>query len=127
MTHFLIQIVVEKLEILHHGNEISIYDYINCLSDAQRDSCHSMVVTLDFDPRDVLLDTASGVYLRALESGNIAYENINGDDYVNHLVLKVGAEESKVVRFYKVHAENNYTYQSGDMTAETSIVTVSFS
>lgn len=86
-----------------------------------------MVVTLDFDPRDVLLDTASGVYLRALESGNIAYENINGDDYVNHLVLKVGAEESKVVRFYKVHAENNYTYQSGDMTAETSIVTVSFS
>ncbi len=108
------------------GDTISITDYLNCLNDNQRNNCHSMIVSLDFDPNDVLLDTASEVFLTAQGTPNIAYETINGGRYVDFVKLKVAAEESKVIRFYKVDAAENYSYQSGDLTSETSIVDVTF-
>ena len=107
-------------------DQINITDYLNCLTDTQREKVHSMIVSLDFDPTEILLDTASGVYLDAVRRNNVTYQTINGNDYVNFVKLKVAAEESKVIRFYKVNAANNYTYQSGDLTSETSVVGVTF-
>ncbi len=106
------------------GSTISVRDYLNCLNENQRANCHSARISLSFDPHDVLLDTASGVYLTALRDGNIGYANLNGSDYVNFVKLDVAAEESKVIRFYKVNAANNYSYQSTDISAGSCIVTV---
>ncbi len=108
------------------GDQINITDYLNCLSDQQREYVHSMIVSLEFDPHEILLDTASGVYLDAVRRNNVTYEDINGNDYVDSVELKVAAEESKVIRFYKVIAANNYSYQSTDLQHETSIVDVNF-
>ena len=115
------------------GDQINITDYLNCLTDQQREWVHSMYVSLSFDPTVVLLDTASGVYLDAVArnaatntTDYLTYQNISGNDYVDFVKLKVAAEESKVIRFYKVTAANNYTYQSTDLLNETSIVDVDF-
>lgn len=108
------------------GDSISITDYLNCLTDAQRNNCHSMIVSLNFDPHEVLLDTASDVFVAAEGTPNIAYETIGSGRYVDFVKLKVAAEESKVIRFYKVDASENYSYQSGDLISENSIVEVTF-
>ena len=108
------------------GDKINITDYLNCLTDAQRELVHSMIVSLEFDPHEILLDTASGVYLDAVRRGEVTYESISGNDYVDSVEIKVAAEESKVIRFYKVIAANNYSYQSTDLQNETSIVEVNF-
>jgi hypothetical protein len=106
------------------NSTISVRDYLNCLDDTQRAYCHSARIKLTFDPRDVLLDTASDVYLTALRDGNLTYENISGSDYVNFVKLDIAAEESKVIRFYKVNAANNYSYQSTDISGGSCIVDV---
>ena len=121
------------------GRTLSIDEFL-ALSDSDRAKCHSMVVTLSFDPNVVVLDTTSDAYVTKAEAlGNTINENIIGHGnanvtignttntylYVNKLQVGVNAEESKVIRFYKIDPSQDYTYEAGDIS-KTPIITVDF-
>lgn len=98
------------------GSYLTINEYM-ALSDENKEKCHSMVIELDFNPEEVVLDTTSVNYLEAETEGNVAYEQVydeNGTpyNYVNYIKFKIAAEESKVIKFYKKTAANDYTYPS---------------
>lgn len=103
------------------GSNITIAEY-NALSAEQKANCHSMIITLDFNPNDVVIDTTTNMYLVAAATGETEDVLKNGYDYIDQISFKVDAEESKVVKFYKIDASQNYTYPQG---ASTSIVSVS--
>lgn len=98
------------------GDQISITDYLK-LTDAQKSNCKSMTIKLDFDPNQVVIDTTSAMYLLAEDNNDYSTEGIppSNKTYVNNIVFDIDAEESKVVRFYKNVASNDYTYP-GDET-----------
>ncbi len=103
------------------GSNITIAEY-NALSAEQKANCHSMIITLDFNPNDVVIDTTTNMYLVAAATGETEDVLKNGYDYIDQISFKVDAEESKVVKFYKIDASQNYTYPQG---ASTPIVSVS--
>ena len=102
------------------GSNITIAEY-NALSAEQKANCHSMIITLDFNPNDVVIDTTTNMYLVAAATGETEDVLKNGYDYIDQISFKVDAEESKVVKFYKIDASQNYTYPQG---ASTPIVSV---
>jgi len=104
------------------GSNITIAEY-NALTAEQKLNCHSMRITLDFNPNEVVVDTTTNMYLVASANGDTEDVQKNGYDYINQIVFNVEAEESKVVKFYKIDASQNYTYPQG---TSTSIVSVSY-
>ena len=60
---------------------------------------------------------------------DVTYETItkNGEsyEYVNKIQFKMEAEESKVIKFYKVNASENYTYPLGEGSVPVVAVTTS--
>lgn len=96
------------------GSTLKISEYL-ALTDEQKNNCHSMNIELSFDPKEVVLDTTSVEYLSAKENNMISHVNIQEDDgntyeYINNIKFKIDAEESKVIKFYKKVAKNDYTY-----------------
>ena len=97
------------------GSNLTIAEY-NALSPENKANCYSMIITLGFNPSDVVIDTTTSMYLVAASNGDTLDTLKNTYDYVNQISFKVEAEESKVVKFYKIDASQNYTYPSGTST-----------
>ena len=70
------------------------------------------IIKLDFNPAYVVIDTTSAMYLLAEDNSNYLTEGLQPNDftYVNSITFDIDAEESKVIRFYKSIANNDYTY-----------------
>lgn len=88
------------------GDKIDLYKYLD-LSDENKNKCHSLTVTLTFDPREVYLDMASEMYLKSIAHTTTQIGNAN---YVNSLTFKVDAITSVSVKFYKKDLTKDYTY-----------------
>lgn len=104
------------------GSTLTIAEY-NALLPADKENCHSMRITLGFNPNDVVIDTTTKMYLVAASNGDTGDVQKNNYDYINQITFNVEAEESKVIKFYKINASQDYTYPSG---TSTSIVSVSY-
>lgn len=101
------------------GSTLEISEYL-ALSDADKEKCHSMFIELEFDPTEIILDTTSSAYLEAKEKSLVRYKTISETnaetnetkeyEYANYIKFKIDAEESKVIKFYKKVASNDYTY-----------------
>ena len=100
---------------------LTIYEY-NGLSAEDKAKCHSMRITMSFNPNDVVMDTTTGMYLIAADNHQTTDTQKNSYTYINSITFDIDAEESKVVKFYKTDASQNYTYPFG---TSTSIVAVS--
>ncbi len=98
---------------------ISVREYAG-LTDDEKAKCHSMMIELEFDPNVLRLDTTTGVYLTADKTADVGYESIvNGTEsyeYVNKIQFKMDAEESKVIKFYKITSAEDYTYPNENGT-----------
>lgn len=108
------------------GASLTIDDYLS-LTDEEKEKCHSMIITLAFDSNVLRLDTTAGVYIGADKTNEVEYEIIGTDpgyEYVNKIQFKIDAEESKVIKFYKVNASENYTYPN--VTGVAAAVQVSY-
>lgn len=118
----------ETIGSIQAGSSFTIQEYL-ALTDEEKEKCHSMLVTLEFEPETLRLDTTSGVYLVADKTNDVTYETItkNGEsyEYVNKIQFKMEAEESKVIKFYKVNASENYTYPLGEGSVPIVAVTTS--
>lgn len=88
------------------GDRININDYLN-LSDENKSKCYSAEITLNFDPKEVVIDSTDKTYLHAK---NVDYTNLNGYNYVNKITFEVESLSSENVRFYKMDNSKDYTY-----------------
>lgn len=88
------------------GDSITITEYLS-LSDADKEKCHCAIVTLTFDPNEVVLDMTNANYLNAT---NVETVKVNSYDYISQITFKVDAISSTTVRFYKVDVSENYEY-----------------
>lgn len=113
-------IVKEAIDGYDVGARIDKFTYMN-LSNADKYKCTSALITLDFNPSDVILDMTSNAYLNAQSVETI---NIDGYNYVNKISFKMDSESSDTVRFYKADSSKDYTYP---FTNTSSVVNFSYS
>ena len=99
-------IVDEPFETYTAGQRIDIDTYLS-LDDTNKDKCHSSIVTIQFNPDDILLDMTDYYYKDATD---IQKTVINGVEYIYGFKVKIEAVSSANIRFYKVDPTNNYTY-----------------
>lgn len=92
------------------GEKIDIDTYME-LSEINQAKCYSSIVTITFDPRDVLIDITNNTYAQAT---NITTEIIDNNTYVNGLTVSIEAISSVNLRFYKTDQTNDYTYPNGN-------------
>lgn len=88
------------------GDRINIETYLT-LTEADKQKCYSKIITLTFDPNDVVLDMTDDNYLNRL---SITSTTKNSYNYINSLSFKIDALSSVGVRFYKMNQEMDYTY-----------------
>lgn len=99
------------------GDILTTTEYL-ALNQTDRDKCASALVTLSFDPSDVILDTTSDIMKNATYTTS-AYNGIN---YISTITFKVDVMTSMDIRFYKWDSSQNYTYP---ITTQTPIITFS--
>ena len=80
---------------------LTIYEY-NALSAENKAKCHSMRITMSFDPDEVVMDTTTGMYLIAAENHQTTDTTKNNYTYIDSITFDIDAEESKSVKFYKL-------------------------
>lgn len=114
LSYYMVQ---EAFDSYNVGEKINIDTYL-ALSDENKNKCYSTIITLTFDPNDVILDMTNSNYLSA---SNITNTTVNSYNYINSITFKVEAISSANVRFYKKDETENYTYP---ITNEESIIEV---
>lgn len=87
------------------GDELSIEDYLE-LSDSDKNKCYCALITLTFDPRNVILDTTSNI----LKNATYTTTRVSGVDYISSITFSVDSMSSNVIRFYKNDVTENYTF-----------------
>ena len=88
------------------GDKIDVDTFLN-LSNENKAKCYSALITLEFDPKEILQDMTNTNYLNSI---NTTTTNIDGSNYINSMTFKVEPISSAVVRFYKVDVNKDYTY-----------------
>lgn len=88
------------------NDRITSDEYIQ-LSDENKNKCHSAIITLEFDPNEIVLDMTNENYLKAID---IETTSINLQNYIKKITFKLEAISSTTVRFYKKDISKNYTY-----------------
>jgi tetrahydromethanopterin S-methyltransferase subunit H len=75
-----------------------------------------MTINVTFDPSVVVMDTTSSEYIYAKNNGKTTETTISGETYVNSISFEIDAEESKVIKFYKLDSSKDYTLAENDST-----------
>ena len=87
------------------GDLLTTTEYL-ALSAADKNNCASALVTLSFDPSDVILDTTSDI----MKNATYTTSTYNGINYISTITFKVDVMTSMDIRFYKWDRTQNYTY-----------------
>lgn len=94
------------------GDPISISDYL-ALSDTNKANCASAIITLTFDPTEVVADTTSNIVNNATKT----YTQVNGISYVSSLTFNMDASSGLEIRFYKIDETEDYSYPTVQTTS----------
>lgn len=97
--------VIKDFDNYKVGDVISTTVYRN-LSDDNKKNCVSAVITLEFDPNKVVIDTTSNIINNSLITNSL----VNGVSYVSKIKFNVDATSSTSIRFYKKDKSIDYTY-----------------
>lgn len=97
--------VIKEFDNYKVGDVISISTYKN-LSDSNKKNCISAIITLEFDPNKVVIDTTSNI----INNSEITNTFVNGVSYVSKIKFNVEATSSTSIRFYKKDKSIDYTY-----------------
>ena len=92
------------------NNKIDIDTYL-ALTEENKAKCSSAIVTITFNPEQVLLDITNESYSKAK---NIETTTVNGKTYINKFTILIDAISSTDLRFYKVDVSKDYTYPNGN-------------
>ena len=99
------------------GQKIDIDTYL-ALTDEEKKKCYSSIVTIKFNPTEILFDVTNNAYGDATD---IKTTTIDGKTYINEITIPIDAVSSRDLRFYKVDVSKDYTYPN---ESNTSIVTI---
>lgn len=99
------------------NQKIDIDTYL-ALTNEDKAKCYSSIITISFDPNDILIDLTSESYQKASQ---VTTTQINGKTYINSITLSIDAISSVDLRFYKADDSKDYTYPNFD---NYSVVTV---
>ena len=97
--------VIKEFDNYKVGDVISISTYRD-LSDSNKKNCVSAIITLEFDPNKVVIDTTSNI----INNSEITNTFVNGVSYVSRIKFNVEATSSTSIRFYKKDKGIDYTY-----------------
>lgn len=89
------------------GSIVTSAEYV-ALSDSDKAKCASQVITLSWNPQDVVIDTTSNIVTSS--SSTFTTSVYNGISYINSITFPVDILSSTEVRFYKRDVTKNYTY-----------------
>lgn len=87
-------------------DKIDIDTYLE-LSNQDKAKCYSNVVTIAFDPNEILIDITNENYQKAT---NVTTTVIDQKSYINSITLPIDAISSADIRFYKKDTSRDYTY-----------------
>ena len=104
----------------HVGDQVSLDDY-NSLTEENKNKCFSAIVTVQYDPEELMVDMTNSLYLHHLPT-NYQEQTMNGSQYVSKFSFKVNASSSSEIIFYKEDITENYTYP---LVNPTSVIQVS--
>lgn len=102
------------------NNKIDIDTYL-ALTEENKAKCSSTIVTITFNPEQVLLDITNESYSKAK---NIETTTVNGKTYINKFTILIDAISSTDLRFYKVDVSKDYTYPNGNEPSVLSITSI---
>lgn len=102
------------------GRQITREVY-SSLTEEEKGKCFSKIVTIEFNPEEILLDMTSNVFSNALASKTTT---INGYIYVNSITFSIDALSSQRIRFYKVDQSKDYTYPNASNTEVVTITSI---
>lgn len=102
------------------NNKIDIDTYL-ALTEENKAKCSSAIVTITFNPEQVLLDITNESYSKAK---NIETTTVNGKTYINKFTILIDAISSTDLRFYKVDVSKDYTYPNGNEPSVLSITSI---
>lgn len=91
------------------GYKIDSDTYLS-LSAENKAKCASAIVTISFNPNQVIMDMTDETYQQAT---NLQTTTIDGKTYISGLTINVDAISSKSLRFYKADTSQDYTYPNG--------------
>lgn len=106
--------VEEAFDKYSKGDKISV-DTFKSLDEEQKKKCFSAIVTLSFDPNNILLDMTDTNYKNRLSTETT---NISNSQYISGFSFKVNATSSEKIKFYKNDITKNYTYPIINDTSE---------
>lgn len=92
------------------GQKIDIDTYL-ALSEENKKKCYSAIVTIKFEPSEILFDVTNEAYADAT---NIGTTIIDGKTYINSITIPIEAISSRNLRFYKVDVSKDYTYPNSN-------------
>lgn len=101
------------------GDKISTDTY-KMLNKENQSKCYSAIVTISFDPNEILLDMTDSNYKRKI--GTEEVKTVDNSSYVSGFKFKVGATSSEKIKFYKKDIAKDYTYP---IVNDSSIIKVS--
>lgn len=110
-------IVDQEIDQYKVNQRIDIDDYL-ALTEEEKNKCHSAIVTVKFNPKEILIDNTSNAYQNATDIKTI---EVDGEIYINEITMAIDAISSKDLRFYKVDVSKNYTYPNNN---NQSVVTI---
>lgn len=102
------------------NDKIDIDTYL-ALTEENKAKCSSAIVTISFNPEQVLLDITNESYSKAK---NIETTTVNGKTYINKFTILIDAISSTDLRFYKVDVSKDYTYPNGNEPSVLSITSI---
>lgn len=102
------------------NNKIDIDTYL-ALTEENKAKCSSAIVTISFNPEQVLLDITNESYSKAK---NIETTTVDGKTYINKFTILIDAISSTDLRFYKVDVSKDYTYPNGNEPSVLSITSI---
>ena len=100
-------------------DKIDIDTYLE-LSDKDKAKCYSNVVTMEFDPNEILIDITNENYQKAT---NITTTVIDQKSYINSITLPIDAISSADIRFYKKDTSQDYTYPNANSESVVEVTT----
>lgn len=102
------------------GAQIDIDTYQG-LNAADKEKCASSIITLSFNPNDILLDMTSDIYQNA---ENVVTRTIDNYEYIESISFKIDAMSSNNVKFYKKNVSMDYSYPN---SSNNSVISVTYS
>lgn len=117
MSYYIVQTAFDGKAV---GDKIDVDAYLS-LSEENKAKCYSSIVSMQFNPQEVLLDMTNETFKTAT---NVQKTTIDGIAYISGFTIKIDAISSVNIRFYKTDVTQDYTYPNAANDSKIQITSI---